>query len=225
VASIEALGQHHKLKHGEATVGKHAWLAGQAIKTRAQRQGRRKELTGELTEERGRRPWRRHRQRSHGCVSEATILWLRRRGAASCSRPSGQAQHLGATSGLQACRPTDEATEVPPQAPRSGKKLQRGQPEQIEPQGQDPLGEAQRRWRRMEVRSTNPHGQMEALDEAERLPHRAAVELAGARRNRTRESSAIRNRQRGLGLGRDRVRERVRGRPAGPSWSGQAHSG
>jgi hypothetical protein len=71
----------------------------------------------------------------------------------------------------------------------------------------------------------NPHGQMEALDETERLPHRAAAELAGARRNRTRESSAIRDRQRGLGLGRDRVRERVRRRPAGPSWSGQAHSG
>jgi hypothetical protein len=47
----------------------------------------------------------------------------------------------------------------------------------------------------------------------------------GARRNRTRESSAIRDRQRGLGLGRDRVRERVRGQPAGPGLSGQAHSG
>jgi hypothetical protein len=37
----------------------------------------------------------------------------------------------------------------------------------------------------------NPHGQMEAHDEAERLRHRAAAELAGARRNRARESSAI----------------------------------
>jgi hypothetical protein len=71
----------------------------------------------------------------------------------------------------------------------------------------------------------NPHGQMEVLDEVERLPHRAAVELAGARRNQARESSAIWDRQRGLGLGHDRVRERVRGRPAGPSWSDQAHSG
>jgi hypothetical protein len=179
VASIEALGQHHELKHGAAAEGKHAWLAGQATKTRAQRQGRRNELTGELIEERGRRPWRRHRRHNHGCGSEATVQWLRRRGAASCSRPSGQAQHLGATSGLQACRSTDEAAEVPPQAPRGGKKPQRGQPEQIEPRGQDPLGEAQRRWRRMEARSMNPHGQMEALDEAERLPHMAAAELAG----------------------------------------------
>jgi hypothetical protein len=63
----------------------------------------------------------------------------------------------------------------------------------------------------------NPHGQMEALDEAERLPHRVAAELVRAHRNQTRESSMIRDRQRGLGLGRDRVRERVRGRPAGPS--------
>jgi hypothetical protein len=46
-----------------------------------------------------------------------------------------------------------------------------------------------------------------------------------ARRNRARKSAAIRNRQRGLGLESDRVRERVRGRPAGPGWSGQAHSG
>jgi hypothetical protein len=77
----------------------------------------------------------------------------------------------------------------------------------------------------MEARSTNPHGQMEALDEVERLPRRAAAELAEARRNRARELSVIRDRQRGLGLGRDRVRERVRGQPAWPGWSGQAHSG
>jgi hypothetical protein len=67
----------------------------------------------------------------------------------------------------------------------------------------------------MEAKSTNPHGQMEALDEAEQLPHRAAAELAGARQNRTRESSVIQDRQRGLGLGRDQVRERVRGSQLG----------
>jgi hypothetical protein len=141
--------------------------------------GERLELTGELAEKRGRRPWQRHRRRSHGCGSEATVQWLRWQRAAPCSRPNGQAQHLGATLGLQERRPTDEATEVPPQAPRGGKKLQRGQPEQIEPRGQDPLGEAQRRWRQMEAKSMNPHGQMEALGEAEQLPHRAAAELAG----------------------------------------------
>jgi hypothetical protein len=71
----------------------------------------------------------------------------------------------------------------------------------------------------------DPHGQMEALEEAERMPHMAAAELAGACQNRARKSSAIRNRQRGLGLESDRVRGRVRGQPAGPGWSGQAHSG
>jgi hypothetical protein len=184
------------------------------------------ELIGELAEKRGRRQWRRHRRCSHGCASEATVQWLRRRGATPCSWPNGQAQHLGATSGLQACRPTDEAAEIPPQAPiGGGQKLQRGQPEQIEPRGQDRLGEARRRWRRMAAKPTNPRGQMEALGEAERLPHMAASELAGARRNRAKKSSAIRNRQRGLGLASDRVRERVRGQPAGLGWSGQAHSG
>jgi hypothetical protein len=31
----------------------------------------------------------------------------------------------------------------------------------------------------MEARPTNPHGQMEALSEAEWFPHRAAAELTG----------------------------------------------
>jgi hypothetical protein len=125
--------------------------------------------------------------------------------------PGGDVGVAGSSSNRRSDKGATASTE------RRGQKLQRGQPEQIKPRGQDPLGKARRRWRRKEARSTNPHGQMEALDEAERLPHRAAAELAGARRNRTRESSAIRDRQRGLGLGRDRVRERVRGRPAGPA--------
>jgi hypothetical protein len=57
----------------------------------------------------------------------------------------------------------------------------------------------------------NPHGQEEAHGEAEQMLHRAAAELAEARRNQARNSSAIRNHQRGLGLGTDRVGERVRG--------------
>jgi hypothetical protein len=42
---------------------------------------------------------------------------------------------------------------------RRGQKLQRGQPEQIEPRGQDRLGEARRRSRRTAAKPTNPHGQ------------------------------------------------------------------
>jgi hypothetical protein len=74
----------------------------------------------------------------------------------------------------------------------------------------------------------NPHGRVEELDEAERMPHMATAELARARRNRATKSSAIRNRQRGEGIrvsASDQVRERVRGQPARPGWSGQAHSG
>jgi hypothetical protein len=165
------------------------------------------------------------RRRSHGCGREATVQRLRRRGAASCSRPSGQAHHLEVTSGLQAAVQPTRRRRATANTERLGRKLQRGQPEQITPRGQDPLGGARRRWRRLEARSMNPHGQMEAHDEAEQLRHRAAAELAGTRRNRARGSSAIRNRQRGI-----RVRSRPsegesEGRPAGPSWSGQAHSG
>jgi hypothetical protein len=49
-----------------------------------------------------------------------------------------------------------------------------------------------------------PCGQKEARNEAEQNRHRAATDLAGARRSRARSSSAIPNRQRGLGLGLDR---------------------
>jgi hypothetical protein len=72
--------------------------------------GEEKELTGELTEERGRRPWRRHRWHIHDCGRKATIQRLRQRGATSCSRPRGQAQHLGGDVGVAGYRPTDEAT-------------------------------------------------------------------------------------------------------------------
>jgi hypothetical protein len=62
---------------------------------------------------------------------------------------------------------------------------------------------------------------MEALGEAERMPHMATAELTGARRNRAKKSSAIQNRQRGLGLESDRVGKRVRGAAgwAGLVWS------
>jgi hypothetical protein len=140
------------------------------------------------------------------------------RGAASCSRPSGRAQHLEATSGLQAAIQPMRRRRATTSTERLGRKLQWGQPEQIKPQGRDPLGGARRRWRWLEVRSTNPRGQEEAHSEAEQMRHRAAAELAGARRNRARNSSAIRNRQRGLGLGDNQAGERVRGGQLG--WAG-----
>jgi hypothetical protein len=57
------------------------------------------ELTGELAVKQG-RSWQRHRWCSHGCGMEAIVQRLQRRGAASCSRPSGQAQHLGGDVGV-----------------------------------------------------------------------------------------------------------------------------
>jgi hypothetical protein len=154
------------------------------------------ELTCELAVKQGRRSWRRHigaatvvveRPPSRGCDGEERHhahgreakhnTWRRRRG---CRLSSNRWGDEGATASTE----------------RRGQKLQQGQLEQIKPRGRDPLGGARRRWRRMEARSTNPHGQMEANDEAERLHHRAAAELTGARRNQTRESSAIQDRQR-----------------------------
>jgi hypothetical protein len=71
-------------------------------------------------------------------------------------------------------------------------------------------GGAQWRWRRLEAEVTKPHGQEEPHDEAEQRSHRAATDLAGARRSRARSSSATRSPE---GI-RVRVRprgERVRG--------------
>jgi hypothetical protein len=118
---------------------------------------------------------------------------------------------LEATLGLQAAVQPTRRRRATASTEELGQKLQQSQPEQIKPQGRDPLGGARRRWRRLEARSTNSRGQEEAHGEAEQMRHRAATELAGARRNRARNSSAIRNRQRGLGLGADRVGERVKG--------------
>jgi hypothetical protein len=136
------------------------------------------------------------------------------------------AEHsMATTPGLQTAIQPTRRRRVTASTQELGRKLQRGQPEQIEPQGRDPLSGAQWRWRRLEARTTNPHGQEEAHGEAEHMRQRAAVELAGAHQNQARNLSAIRNRHRGLGLGTDREGGRVSGRPAGPSRFGQAHSG
>jgi hypothetical protein len=78
------------------------------------------------------------------------------RGAASCSRPSSRAQHLEATSGLQAAVQLTRRRRTTASTEKLGRKLQQGQPEQIRPRGRDPLGGVRRRWRRLGARSTNP---------------------------------------------------------------------
>jgi hypothetical protein len=75
----------------------------------------------------------------------------------------------------------------------------------------------------MAAKSTNPRGQMEALDEAEQMPHMAMAEPAGARRNRVVRSSAIRNRQRGEGI-RVSASDRVGEREGAAGWAGLVQS-
>jgi hypothetical protein len=174
-------------------------------------------LIGELVEELGGRPWWRHRWRSHGCGGEATIRWATT--TAEQHRAHGQTAKHSTTSGDDAggCRHA-----IQPARRRSyhrrhregGQKPQRGQAEANRASRADRLGDARRRWRRAAAKSTNPRGQMEALDEAEQMPHMAMAEPAGARRNRAARSSAIRNRQRGEEIrvsASDRVGERERG--------------
>jgi hypothetical protein len=177
-----------------------------------------------LTEEQGRGPWRRHvgvatvvagRPPSRGCDSKGGDIVL------AAERPSTA---LEATLGLQAAVQPTRRRRATASTKELGRKLQQSQPEQIKPQERDPLDGAQRRWRRLKARSTNPRGQEEAHGEAEQMRHRAAAKLAGARRNRVRNSSTIRNHQRGLGLGANRVGKRVRGGqlgragPVKPTW-------
>jgi hypothetical protein len=120
-------------------------------------------------------------RRSHGCGVVAARPPSRSRdgkGAASCSWLSGRAQH-GGNVRVVGCHPTNTAMKSHASTQDLGRKLQRGQPEQIEPQGRDPLSRARRRWRRLEARTTNPHSEEEACGEVEHMCHRAAAELVG----------------------------------------------
>jgi hypothetical protein len=82
----------------------------------------------------------------------------------------------------------------------------------------------------MEAKQPDPHGQQRGREKAERLPHTAMVETAGARHNRAATSSATHSRQgerERLGLGLDageRASERE-AQPAGPGWSSLTHPG
>jgi hypothetical protein len=130
------------------------------------------------------------------------------------------APHLGTTPGvadMPSNRRGSEGTTASTE--RRGQKLQRGQPEQIEPRGQDQLDDARRRWRRTVAKSTNPRSQMEALDEAKLMPHMATVELAGIGQ-RSHRRFGIAREERGLGLASDRVGERE----GAAGWAGLVQS-
>jgi hypothetical protein len=120
------------------SIGKHAWLAGQATIASTQKQGG-EELTGVLTREQDWRPWRQHdgaatvvaaRPPSRGCTGE---------GAASCSRPSGQAHHGGDVGVATAIQPTQRRG-----GHRKHRRARAGAPAKLagvdQPHGRDLLG-------------------------------------------------------------------------------------
>jgi hypothetical protein len=88
------------------SIGKHAWLTGQATKVRTQKLGGEEELTGVLPEEQGRRPGRRHDGAALVVVARPPSRSYTGEEAASCSRPSGQAQHGGDIGVAVAFQPT-----------------------------------------------------------------------------------------------------------------------
>jgi hypothetical protein len=70
------------------------------------------------------------------------------------------------------------------------------EPERIEQQGGElNWGDERRLWRRTEARPPDLHGQKRGREEAERMPHTAMVETAGARRNRAMRSTVTHIRQ------------------------------
>jgi hypothetical protein len=87
------------------------------------------------------------RRRSHGCGKEATILRLRRQGGGIVLTAERPSTALEATSGLQAAVQPTRRRRATASTEKLGRKLQRGQPEQIKPQGRDPLSGARWRWR------------------------------------------------------------------------------
>jgi hypothetical protein len=159
-----------------------------------------------LPEKQGRRPGRRHdgaatvvaaRPPSRSCTGEE---------AASCSRPSGQAQQGGdvrVAAAVQPTRPRGGHRKHQSEG-RSSSKARRIRSSRV---GKIYWGRARRRWRRLEAEVTKPHDQEEARDAMKQRRHRAAADLAGVGRGARRRLS----RQRGI---RVRVRprgERVRG--------------
>jgi hypothetical protein len=148
------------------SIGKHAWLAGQATKVRTQKLRGEEELTGVLPEEQGRRPGRRHdgaasvvaaRPPSRSCTGEE---------AASCSRPSGQALHGGNVGVAAAFQPTRRQGEH-----RKHRRARIGAPAKLARVDQAAWARSIRAeldgdggdWRRG---VTKPHGQEEEHDEA-----------------------------------------------------------
>jgi hypothetical protein len=189
--------------HGNS-IGKHAWLTGQATITSTQKQG-----GGEETHRSAHRGARQKtmavtRRCSHGCGSKATVQRLHRRGGGivlTVERPStAWRRRRGCSS-----HPNDVATRGTPQALRSlGGSSSEARRSRSSRKGEIHWGGARRRWRRLEVKMTKPFGQKEARDEAEQIRHRAAADLAGARRSRARSSSAIWDRRRGIRVRTDR---------------------
>jgi hypothetical protein len=71
-----------------------------------------------------------------------------------------------------------------------------------------------------------PHGQKGERKEADRLPHTAAAETAGARRNRAATPTATRSRQSVRGIRVRVCRGGERGlNSTGPGWFDLTHSG
>jgi hypothetical protein len=157
-------------------------------------------LTGELAEELGGRPWWRHHWCSHGCGGESTIQWATV--TVEQHRAHGQTAKHSTTPGddaggyRHAVQPARRrryhhrhreggGAEAPPRPSQSRSSL-----------------EGRSTGRRTAAKSTNPRGQMEALDEAEQCPiwrRRSPPELAGIER-RGRRRFGIAREERGLGL-------------------------
>jgi hypothetical protein len=139
------------------SIGKHAWLAGQATIASTQKQG------GGETHRNAHRGARQKtmaatRRRSHGCGSKATVQRLHRRGGGivlMAERPStAWRRHRGCSS-----HPTDAATRRTLQAPwslgRSSSEARRSRSSRM---GKIYWGGARRRWRRLEAQLTKPCG-------------------------------------------------------------------
>jgi hypothetical protein len=160
-----------------------------------------------LTEEQGRRPWRRHDGAAAVVAARPPSRGCDGKGAASCSWPSGRAQH-GDDVGVADCHPTDAAAKSHRKHPGARAEAP------VRPAGADRAARA-----RSTERSSAAMAAIGGEDDksprsggsARRGGAHAPYGGGGARQNRARNSSAIRNRQRGLGLGTDQEGERVRG--------------
>jgi hypothetical protein len=182
---------------------------------RTQKLGGEEELTGVLTEEHGGRPWRQHDGAASVVVARPPSRSCTNEEAATCSRPSGRAQHGGGGGVAVAVQPTRRRGDHH-QHRQAREGAPASSPEYIKPLGQDLLGRSSTA---MAAIGGGGNETPRSRGRVQRGKAEAPEGGGGSRRSRARRASATRIARGELGLG-FRPRGGESEGAAGPSQAG-----